>query len=379
MSLHDVPLTPDLLHGALDLEATARGLRPHRLPAWARAQNVDPQVAMVEAEPAGVRLALRTAATVVELETVPTRRSYAGVPPRPDGLYDVLVDGTLAGQGSVDGGDHLVLDMGTGRVDHRRGEPGTVRVDGLPAHDKVVEVWLPHQEATELVALRTDAPVEPVAVERPVWLHHGSSISQGSNATSPSATWPAVAAAGAGLHLVNLGLAGSALLDPFVARTLRDAPADVVSVKIGINLVNADLMRMRAFVPALHGFLDTIREGHPDAPLVVATPLYCPIHEDTPGPGAIDLEDGTLRFLATGDPADVASGRLTLRTIRTAMTEAVRDRQASDPHLHLVDGLGLYGPADHDELPLPDRLHLDTPAHRRVGERFADVLRALLD
>ncbi|HEY7198662.1 MAG TPA: lipase, partial [Candidatus Dormibacteraeota bacterium] len=35
------------------------------------------------------------------------------------------------------------------------------------------------------------------------------------------------------------------------------------------------------------------------------------------------------------------------------------------------DGLELYGPADADELPMPDGLHPDTAAHRRIGERFA--------
>ena len=43
-------------------------------------------------------------------------------------------------------------------------------------------------------------------------------------------------------------------------------------------------MRRRAFTPAVHGFLDTIREGHPDTPLLVVSPILCPIHEDTPGP-----------------------------------------------------------------------------------------------
>ncbi|WP_019145167.1 GDSL-type esterase/lipase family protein [Aeromicrobium massiliense] len=373
-ALVPVPLTPELVHGALDLERTERGLRPHRLPGWAREQNTDPQVAMVEVEPAGVRLVLRTAAAALELDTLPTRREYAGVPPRPLGLYDVLVDGRLVAQDTVAGGDRLVLDPRTGTAEQHRGEPGTLRVD-LPAGEKRVEVWLPHLESTELVALRADAPVQPVERSGPRWLHHGSSISQGSNATSPTSTWTSVAAAAAGVDLTNLGLGGSALLDPFVARTLRDHPADLVSVKLGINVVNADAMRMRAFVPAVHGFLDTIREGHPDVPLLVTTPLYCPIHEDTPGPGGFDLSDGTLRFVATGDPAEVAAGRLSLRTIRGALTDVVEQRRASDPHLHLVDGLTLYGPADHDELPLPDRLHLDTAGHRRVGERFAEVLR----
>ena len=112
------------------------------------------------------------------------------------------------------------------------------------------------------------------------------------------------------MELINLGLGGSALLDPFTARAMRDTPADLISVKIGINLVNTDLMRLRAFTPAVHGFLDTIREGHPTTPLLVVSPILCPIHEDTPGPSAPDFDalgDGRLRFRATGDPAERAA------------------------------------------------------------------------
>ena len=117
-----------------------------------------------------------------------------------------------------------------------------------------------------------------------IWLHHGSSISHGSNADSPTATWPALAAAAGGVELVNLGLAGSALLDPFTARTMRETEADVISLKIGINLTNHDLMRRRAFGPAVHGFLERSARGHPTTPLLVVSPLLCPMHEATPGP-----------------------------------------------------------------------------------------------
>ena len=82
-----------LVKGALELERTGRGLLPHRLPAWARRQSDDPQLHLVEAQPAGVRLALRTAATRLELEVLPTKRRYVGAPARPDGWYDVLVGG----------------------------------------------------------------------------------------------------------------------------------------------------------------------------------------------------------------------------------------------------------------------------------------------
>ncbi|WP_328413152.1 GDSL-type esterase/lipase family protein [Streptomyces violaceus] len=368
------PLTADLLRGALDLERTEHGLLPHRLPARARAQNTNPQLAMAEAQPSGVRLVLRTAATAVELDTLRTKRDYVGVPSRPDGLYDLLVDGRPAGQASGTGGNVLTIDMATWDGEVTPGPVGTVRFTGLPAGEKDVEIWLPHNETTELVALRTDAPVEPVPDRgRRVWLHHGSSISHGSDAASPTAIWPAIAASLGGVELVNLGFGGSAMLDPFTARAMRDTPADLISVKMGINIVNGDVMRLRAFGPAVHGFLDTIRDGHPDTPLLVVSPIHCAIHEDTPGPTAPDLSEiskGRLLFAAMGDPAEKATGKLTLGVIREELARIVRQRAADDPNLHYLDGLDLYGESDAAGLPLPDHVHPDAATHRHIGERF---------
>ncbi|GAA4616427.1 SGNH/GDSL hydrolase family protein [Actinoallomurus liliacearum] len=370
------PITADLLRGALDLERTEHGVLPHRLPAWARAQAADGQVAMAEAQPSGVRVVFRTRATAIELDTLRTKPAYEGAPPRPDGVYDLLVDGRLAGQASTTGGNVLMMDMATGSAETRPGPVGTVRFTGLPERVKDVEIWLPYNEITQVVALRTDAPVEAVPQgDRRVWLHHGSSISHGSNAASPTTTWPALAAALGGVELINLGFGGSAMLDPFTARVLRDTPADLVSVKIGINLVNADVMRLRAFAPAVHGFLDTIREGHPTTPLLVVSAILCPIHEDTPGPSAPDFSDlgsGVLRFKAAGDPAEIPFGKLTLGVIREELSRIVKQRAADDPNLYYLDGRDLYGEADFAELPLPDRLHPDAATHRRIGERFAE-------
>jgi hypothetical protein len=371
------PLTADLLRGALDLERTEHGLLPHRLPARARAQNTNAQLAMAEAQPSGVRLVFRTAATAVELDTLRTKRGYAGFPPRPDGLYDLLVDGRPAGQAAGTGGNVLTIDMATWDGEVTPGPVGTVRFTGLPAREKDVEIWLPHNETTELVALRTDAPVEPVPDRgRRVWLHHGSSISHGSDAASPTAIWPAIAASLGGVELINLGLGGSAMLDPFTARAMRDTPAALISVKMGINIVNGDVMRLRAFGPAVHGFLDTIREGHPDTPLLVVSSVHCAIHEDTPGPTAPDLSglgEGRLRFSAMGDPAEVAAGKLTLTVIREELSRIVRQRAADDPNIHYLDGLDLYGESDAAELPLPDEIHPDAATHRHIGERFHEL------
>jgi hypothetical protein len=364
----------ELLHGALELETTDRGVIPHRLPAWAR-EYADAQLTMAESQPSGVRLAFRTRATTIEVEAVATKRVYTGTPPRPDGIYDLIVDGTLAAQASVPGGDTLTIDMMSGSMELTRGPAGSARFTGLSGEPKEVEIWLPHDETTELVALRADAPLEPVpAGRRPRWLHHGSSISQGSNASHPTGTWPAVASGRADLDLLNLGYGGSAMLDPFVARVIRDTPADLISLELGINIVNGDVMRLRAFAPAVHGFLDTIRDGHPHAPLLVLSPFYGETHEATPGPSFPDLSTGQLRFVASGDPAEVAAGKLTLEVVRAELAQVVEQRSPGDPRLHLVDGLSLYGEADAATDPLPDGLHPGGESHRLIGERFGDLV-----
>jgi lysophospholipase L1-like esterase len=368
------PITDELVHGALELGATEHGVLPHRLPAWARKQWADPQLTMTESQPSGVRLAFRTAATAIELDALPTRRLYVGFPPRPDGVYDLCVDGRLLRQASASGGNILRIDMTTGSATQEAGAHGTLSFADLPEGMKTIEIWLPHNETTELIALRSDAPLQPAGdASRRIWLHHGSSISQGSDAPSPTGIWPVIAARQAGVSLINLGFGGSALLDPFTARSIRDTPADLISLKLGINVVNTDLMRLRAFGPAVHGFLDTIREGHPVTPLLVISPILCPVHEDTPGPTAPDFGGGRIQYRATGNPAEVAAGKLTLNVIRGALQGIVAQRAATDPNLHYLDGRELYGEADHAELPLPDGLHPDAAAHRRIGERFANL------
>ena len=376
-ALITTPISLELMRGAVELEAGEQGLLPHRLPAWARAQCADPQFARAEAQPCGVRLVLQTEATEIELDVVPIRYLYSGAPPRPLGVYDLWVDGQLLHQCSAQGGDQVRIDLATGAQTCTSGPVATLGFAGLPARDKTVEIWLPYNETSWLQALRSNAPLAvPKATGRPVWLHHGSSISNGSNAASPTSIWPALAARLGQVELYNLGLAGNALLDPFTARSMGGIAADLISVKLGINLVNADLMRLRAFIPAVHGFLDTLRDGHPHTPLLLISPLYCPIHEHTPGPGAFDsqaLAAGKVLFRASGDPAEAQAGKLTLIRIRQELQRIVEQRRADDPNLHYLDGLQLYGAEDFADLPLPDQLHPDDAAHQRIGQRFARI------
>ncbi|WP_144238074.1 SGNH/GDSL hydrolase family protein [Microbacterium sp. C448] len=370
--MNETSLTPDLFHGLAELESTARGRTPHRLPAWVRRQFPDGQLMSMEAQPSGVRIVFRTAATALELVTHAKRVAYRGAD-RPRGGIDTFVDGVRASSDELTGGDVLEVDLLTGAMTPHGGPDHTTRLT-LPGRDARVEIWLPHNESIEIIALRADAPLRPDIRIRPTWIHYGSSISQGSNAIMPSEIWPAIAARSADVDLRNLGFGGSAFVAPFIARLIRDTPANLISVKIGINVVNLDAMRLRTFVPAVHGFLDTIRDGHPDTPLLLISPLFAGIHEDTPGPGAIDpasIGSDQVRFIATGTRGDTANGRLTLRVVREALHDVV-GRRTDDANLHFIEGTDLYGEEDAAALPLLDGLHPSPEAHRLIGERFSE-------
>lgn len=315
---------------------------------------------------------MTTTAQTIELVTHPTRLGYRGIQ-RPRGAVDLVVDHRHVASDLLTGGDALETDLQTGRTSLVEGVPHTTRFADLAEGDKLVELWLPHTEAVELVELRTDGPVAPVTDSGRRWIHHGSSISQGSNATTPARTWASLAARLGGVDLRNLGVGGSCLVDPFMARVIRDTPADLVSVKLGINVVNADAMRMRAFVPAVHGFLDTIRDGHPTTPLLLVSPIHCGMHEHASGPITFDLDllaRGEVRFVLSEESGTQEQGRLTLAAVREALATIVADRE--DANLHHLDGTALFGPVDATEHPLPDALHPGTAAHELIGTRFAE-------
>jgi hypothetical protein len=120
-------------------------------------------------------------------------------------------------------------------------EPATLEVAlggaGGPGA-RAVTVWLPQGMIVDLLDLRADAPV--IAAEpshAPVWIHHGSSISHCVETPSPTGVWPVIAARTSDLSLINLGFGGQCMLDPFVADTIAATPADVITLKVGINIV----------------------------------------------------------------------------------------------------------------------------------------------
>ncbi len=168
-----------------------------------------------------------------------------------------------------------------------------------------------------------------------------------------------------------MGLGGQCHVDGFAARAIRDSGADLISLKLGINVVNGDTMRERAFRPAVDNFLDTIREKKVTTPIVIVSPILCTAAETNPGP---TLREGTA-FVTRKRSAELSLGALTLTRIRTILEEIVnRRRAAGDANLHYLSGLELFGADDVGDL--PDGLHPNAAGLRRMGERFASRVRA---
>jgi hypothetical protein len=359
------------LAGAQDAIRRPTGVTPTRLPAWAAHQIQDPMFRYIMRVASGVRIAFTSDADTVELDAMLTGIEWPEMP-GPTPRFDLVVDGeTMATHQSAEGARWIATPLVGGPTPYstelRDGDISHVRFDGLSSSMKRIELWLPQNCSVELRDLRISdgSRIEASDSRGARWLHYGSSISQCSEADGPTQTWPAVAARIAGADLTSFGFGGQCHLDQCVARTMRDLPADCISLKVGINVINADSMRERAFVPALHGFLDTLRDGHPHTPVLVVTPILYPAGEDHPGPSIMRRGMSAV----VDRPPELAVGALSIGRIRELVADVVERRQkAGDTNLHLLDGRELFG--EDDVTDLPDGLHPNTAGYRRMGERF---------
>jgi hypothetical protein len=291
----------------------------------------------------GIRLRFVSASPEVRLHTQhivsPSVREAAGSGRMTMPAYDVVVDGELV---------HRT------RVDDLDGDPRTVALP-VPTGE-IVEVWLPHNVGVRILALEATGELVRVPDDRRRWVTYGSSITHGAASGGPSETWPALVARRRGLHLTNLGFRGQCHADPFIGRAIGESPADLISVKIGINIHNQQSLRERTFAPMVHGFLESIRDGRPSTPLWVISPVF-----------SFERENSPRTLAAAGSPPRV--GDLTVRDMRDALRQVVAVRRThGDTMISYIDGLDLLGAADAGRF--PDGLHPDPEGMRLMADRF---------
>ncbi|MEV6410046.1 GDSL-type esterase/lipase family protein [Kribbella sp. NPDC051718] len=276
------------------------------------------------ATPAGVRASWRTSATSVTLEIRNTPTIYSETAP-----VDFLINGELHHR-------HLV-DLGEQQI--------TVPLPSDPAE---LEIWLPQAGAIAVRAVSFTGEAVPLPPTGPRWITYGSSITQCTGAHGPSETWPALVARQHGWDLVSLGLAGECHLDPIAARTIRDTPARLISLCLGINIYGGETFNGRTLPGQVEAFLHTVRDGHPHTPIVVITPLVAPNLEGKPNAVGLTLDD--IR-------ACVSLGARTL----------------NDPDLQLIDGRTILTPEEARTL-YADDVHPNPDGYRLIATRLAPLL-----
>jgi len=129
-----------------------------------------------------------------------------------------------------------------------------------------------------------------------------------------------------------------------IARMIAGMPADYISLCFSVN--NFDQFTPRTFGPAVTGFLQTIRDGHPDTPIACVSPILWEPFETTP-----------------------SASNLTLVTMRETVASAIEALSIEgDRRLTYTDGLALFVP---EQRPLmPDGLHPGAAGYRVLAERY---------
>lgn len=357
----------EALRGVARVDKTARGLSFSRLPEWTYLQHSHaPIVAKMAERLSGAHLDIETAATKITV----TYRSLRDSNPSTNWIAGpttvaVTTDG-FEQSISHSNGDLRIWNFD--QIEQEiEGENSVAEFD-LPATESVrkVQIWLPQNCPIELISIEANDEWQPASSSfQPLWVHYGSSISHCEDADGPLGVWPVAASRELGFEIYSLAMGGCANLEQFSARTVRDLPADLISLKLGINVVNGANHTQRTFGPAVHGFIDTIREAQPTTPILVISPVCCPAHEQNPGPSETGPDGKVL-----GQPHSRHSwiGELTLIGIREILSELVTLRATTDPNIYYLDGLKLFG--HEDASTMPDGIHPDAAGYRVIAKNF---------
>jgi hypothetical protein len=319
--------------GAVSVHETPAGLAPVRLPVDRAALFPSPDDTLMARAwgPSGVRLRFATDSRHLEVVVEP---ADTATEPR---IVDLTRDGALLASREIPSEAGLVA------FDLPELQPTS---DAAP----VYELWLHPFHPTRVAALRVDdGAVFGVPTDRrPRWITYGSSITMCRSATSPARTWPAIAARAHDLNLTSLGFGGQCHLDPMIARVIRDLPADLITLKLGINVYGSGSLNARTYPGAVVALVAIIRERHPDTPIGVITSIVSPDRERTPNATGCTLED-----------------------YREMTRDAVRRlTEAGDRRLLLFEGTELFG--NDDVGMLPDGLHPNGEGYELMGARMAE-------
>src|SRR5207248_6739154 len=218
---------------------------------------------------------------------------------------------------------------------------GRVRLalGGWPGDERAI-VYLPEGMKPTLRSLSgVGGRIEPAPADQRRWIAYGDSVAEGWVASGPALAWPAIAGREQGLDVANLGYAGAARGEVTSAEQIAALDADVISISHGTNCWTRTPHSVEMMRAAVAAFIEVVRQGHPDTPIVVVSPVVRPDAEDTPN-----------RLGAT------------LVHLREAMEEIAAQRDVV-----VVPGGALIGPQH-----LADGIHPDDEGHRILARAIGD-------
>ncbi len=341
--------------GAASIQRETDGLI---LPLRVAASNLpllDPELVSTAAIPSGVRIAFETDSTdlAIKSRTTPSTIGPCTSP------WELVINGE--------------------QVETRPApSSGVTRFSKLQTGPKTVEIWFPHTGVTHLqqVGISSDAQYSPTTPQGPNWVGYGSSLTQSRFGASPRQTWPALVATELGMNLTNRGYAGQAHLDPLIAAEIRDAPADLITLELGINIALSGSMNPRTFLAATTGFVSTIREKHPSVPLMLIAPTWVAAIDQQPATPKL-IPALARRLMHQRESLRPHLG-MTQDDLCSVLTQVAERLNKSYPgQTVFLDGTDLLG--KNDQRLLQDGVHYTPNGERHVAKRLAPHLRRLLD
>src|SRR5690606_3736570 len=104
------------------------------------------------------------------------------------------------------------------------------------------EIYFPQNSRIEIGSIEIDEAASfSYSPDKKIrWITYGSSNTQCAGSASPAQTWPALVARHRNWDLTCLGYSGECHMESMVARMIRDMPAEVISLCLGINVYGSN-------------------------------------------------------------------------------------------------------------------------------------------
>lgn len=239
------------------------------------------------------------------------------------------------------------------QVESRQGVGSELKIFvDLDDQQKEILIYLPHTQEIQIEAIGVDpdtvfmVPVHEYAQSLPM-VFYGSSVCQGSGATHPGQTYPAILGRELNLDIVNLGFGGAGKAESNVVEVVDSIAACCYLFDLGKSYGLQDAKPFRAM-------LQKIRESHAEIPIIVVTPIT----------SAKELNDR-------------AYSDQSLHT-RSVMRWAVKEQiESGDRWIYLVEGEELLGFADHKWLS-SDGVHPSDVGYQHIATKLRGVVKTAL-